>query len=250
MRGQIVCLAHDVLGPVRAAWRVGAERPHAYAAARAKVLAGRHDDGGSDSGTCRPVRLCTRIDLPDKVPPWCTGADYRRRRQAISWRPCLGATRRASGAAASRTDCLELSSGPPAMGALGSAVHHPTRGAAHDAFAPARPAGSRTRCPGFRALVRSHRQALNICRRSAGEPGVFNAETLVDSARRSVSADTDHRAHPTAAPWRYRRGERDIRGRPRLQHTAAVVLAQRIEFDDPLTGSHREAVAHAGQPRC
>ena len=99
---------------------------------------------------------------------------------------------------------------------------------------------------------RGHLQA--VC-----EPGVPNAETLVELvvAGRPVPADPAHRAHPPAAGAHGVAGDAD-HGDPLYPNVIDVpaddfstplrLLAQRIEFDDPLTGLRREFVSRRPGP--
>ena len=102
-----------------------------------------------------------------------------------------------------------------------------------------------------RSRIIKRRGQLQACE----EPGEPNAETLVELfGRRPLPADAAHRPHPPAA------GAHGVAGRahhrdplyPNVIDVAAddfstplQLLAQRIEFDDPLTGRRREFVSGA-----
>lgn len=247
---------HDVLGPVRVRLLGGSVLAELTArfgvAARAKVLAGEvvDDDGAVvDSGTVLPPGSVVHLyrDLPDEVPvPFDVPVLHQDADIVVVDKPHFLATMpRGRHVAQTALVRLRRELGLPELspahrldrltaGVLLFTTRREVRGSYQTMFArglvrktylaraPVAPGLALPRLVRSRIVKRrGHLQA--VC-----EPGVPNAETLVER----IARDGLYRLTPTTGRTHQLRVHmaalgilRDIRGRPRLQHTAAVARA-------------------------
>lgn len=270
---------HDVLGPVRVRLLGGSVLAEMTArfgvAARAKVLAGEvvDDDGAVvDSGTVLPPGSVVHLyrDLPDEVPvPFDVPVLHQDADIVVVDKPHFLATMpRGRHVAQTALVRLRRELGLPELspahrldrltaGVLLFTTRREVRGSYQTMFArglvrktylaraPVAPGLALPRLVRSRIVKRrGHLQA--VC-----EPGVPNAETLVER----IARDGLYRLTPTTGRTHQLRVHMaalgiPIMGDPLYPNVISVaahdfstplqLLAQRIEFDDPLTGSHRE----------